>query len=281
LLDAVETNTGVYVGPNDTGTNPLVADTDADGFSDSLDNCPVVANASQLNTDGDTFGNACDADDDGDGLLDTVETNTLVFVSASDTGTDPLLTDTDADGAADGAETGTGIWNGPNDRGTNPVVADTDGDGWSDGIETNTGVFVGPADTGTNPLLADTDADGTNDPLDNCRFLANADQLDTDGDLAGNVCDDDDDNDGLLDAVETGTGIFVGPGDTGTDPLLPDTDGDGYSDGNEVTAGSDPTDPDSIPPLPIPALPVPGLALLAAALCAASRKELGRWAERA
>ncbi len=280
--DGVETNTGIYVGPNDTGTNPLVADTDVDSFADGLDNCPVVANASQLNTDGDGFGNACDVDDDGDGLLDTVETNTLVFVSASDTGTDPLLTDTDVDGAADGVETGTGTWNGPNDRGTNPVVADTDGDGWSDGIETNTGVFVGAADTGTNPLLADTDADGANDPLDNCRFLANADQLDTDGDLAGNACDADDDGDGLLDAVETDTGTFVGPGDTGTDPLLADTDGDSYLDGDEVTAGSDPTDPASIPGTPsVPAVPLPGFLLLAGALCAVSWKMQARSAKQA
>ncbi len=277
LLDGVETNTGVYVGPNDTGTHPLLTDTDADAFADGLDNCPVVANPSQLNTDADGFGDACDADDDGDGLPDAIETNTGVFVSASDTGTNPLLIDTDVDGVPDGAETGTGIWTGPNDRGTNPVVADSDGDGWSDGIETNTGVFVGPADTGTHPLLPDTDADGANDPLDNCLFLANADQLDTDGDLAGNVCDSDDDGDGLLDAVETNTGTFVGPGDTGTDPLLADTDGDSYLDGHEVLVGSDPTNPASIPGgQNLPALPLAGLALLAGALCAASWKTQAR-----
>ena len=79
--------------------------------------------------------------------------------------------------------------------------------------------------------------------VDNCPDVANADQLDTDGDLAGNVCDDDDDNDGLLDSHETNTGIYTSPTDTGTDPLNPDTDGDGMSDFAEVTFGTDPTDP--------------------------------------
>jgi Bacterial TSP3 repeat/Thrombospondin type 3 repeat len=134
---------------------------------------------------------------------------------------------------------------------------------------------VSASNTGTNPLLADTDADGANDPLDNCRFLANANQLDTDGDLAGNACDDDDDNDGLLDTVETNTGVFVSASNTGTNPLLVDTDGDSYSDSAEVAAGSNPNNPGSIPGggPEVPAISLPGFALLAAALCAASRRE--------
>ena len=45
----------------------------------------------------------------------------------------------------------------------------------------------------------------------------------------------DTDADGLPDAVETGTGHFVDPSDTGTDPAVADTDGDGYLDGDEVS----------------------------------------------
>ncbi|MES2475564.1 MAG: family 16 glycosylhydrolase [Verrucomicrobiota bacterium] len=48
------------------------------------------------------------------------------------------------------------------------------------------------------------------------------------------------DGDGLSDDYETNTGIFVSGTDTGTDPDLPDTDGDGYKDGEEVLNGTDP-----------------------------------------
>jgi hypothetical protein len=48
------------------------------------------------------------------------------------------------------------------------------------------------------------------------------------------------DSDGPLNAVETNTGTFVDADDTGTDPLNPDTDGDGFNDGAEVVLGTDP-----------------------------------------
>jgi hypothetical protein len=44
----------------------------------------------------------------------------------------------------------------------------------------------------------------------------------------------DDDQDGLTDAVETNTGVYVSTEDTGTDPGNPDSDGDGLADGREV-----------------------------------------------
>lgn len=50
----------------------------------------------------------------------------------------------------------------------------------------------------------------------------------------------DTDQDLLLDSVETNTGSFVSPSNTGTDPNNPDTDGDGVLDGIEVSLGSDP-----------------------------------------
>ena len=43
-------------------------------------------------------------DSDGDGLSDSVETNTGTFVSATDTGTDPNNADSDGDGVSDGLE---------------------------------------------------------------------------------------------------------------------------------------------------------------------------------
>ncbi|MCB1131585.1 MAG: hypothetical protein KDN05_10680 [Verrucomicrobiae bacterium] len=60
------------------------------------------------------------------------------------------------------------------------------------------------------------------------------DNNDTDGDGDPNDIDDDDDNDDLLDTVETNTGTFIDENDTGTDPLVLDTDGDGAWDGDEV-----------------------------------------------
>ena len=63
------------------GTNPRNADSDGDAVGDNLDNCPSLSNTNQLNTDGDTEGDACDSDDDNDGFSDEAE--------ATD-GTDPL-----------------------------------------------------------------------------------------------------------------------------------------------------------------------------------------------
>lgn len=89
-------------------------------------------------------------------------------------------------------------------------------------------------------MLSDGDGDGVLSPTDNCPDIANATQSNPDGDALGNECDTDDDNDFLLDIYETNTGVFVSPTDTGTDPLIADTDGDGVDDGIEVEAGTDP-----------------------------------------
>jgi len=51
----------------------LAGDTDQDGKVNASDNCPNDWNPTQLDTDGDTVGDACDTDDDADNILDTVE----------------------------------------------------------------------------------------------------------------------------------------------------------------------------------------------------------------
>ena len=50
-----------------------VAGRDGDGVPDSDDNCVSVANLDQLDTDGDGTGDACDLDDDNDGITDQRE----------------------------------------------------------------------------------------------------------------------------------------------------------------------------------------------------------------
>jgi len=48
-------------------------DADCDGVTDGADNCPNDYNPTQLNTDGDALGDACDSDDDQDAASDTTE----------------------------------------------------------------------------------------------------------------------------------------------------------------------------------------------------------------
>jgi probable HAF family extracellular repeat protein len=57
----------------------------------------------------------------------------------------------------------------------------------------------------------------------------------------------DTDGDGIADVHETDTGVFVSPSDTGSDPLDPDSDDDGFADGLEVAASADPNDPAAFP----------------------------------
>ena len=78
--------------------------------------------------------------------------------------------------------------------------------------------------------LADYDGDGLPNDLPSDYDAA-------EGPTPGLVADTDDDADGLLDTVETDTGTYVDSSDTGTDPLNPDTDGDGICDGPNAIAG--------------------------------------------
>ena len=52
----------------------------------------------------------------------------------------------------------------------------------------------------------------------------------------------DSDGDGLDDSVETNTGVYVSPSNTGTDPNQSDTSGDGFTDGEALAAGVDPNE---------------------------------------
>lgn len=109
---------------------------------------------------GGRFTNPLLPDTDGDGLNDDVETNTGVYASAFDTGSDPNNPDSDGDGLGDDVETNTGTYASASDAGTNPNLADSDGDGLSDGSERPDGtVFVtSTAHLGDFGSLLDADA---------------------------------------------------------------------------------------------------------------------------
>jgi hypothetical protein len=116
-------------------------DGDADGMSDAFEVTHRLnrsANDSAADLDNDGLPNGAEfvrrtdprrADSDGDGLSDAVETGTGVWVSAANTGSNPLHADSDADGLGDGAEVNA------QPRGTNPNLPDSDADGLSDATE--------------------------------------------------------------------------------------------------------------------------------------------------
>ncbi|WP_158285116.1 gliding motility-associated C-terminal domain-containing protein, partial [Arenibacter aquaticus] len=87
----------------------------------------------------------------------------------------------------------------------------------------------------------DIDNDGIQDSSDNCPSMANSDQLDTDTDGEGDVCDMDDDNDGTPDSED------AFPLDNSEDT---DTDGDGTGNNADTDDDNDGT-PDSEDAFPL------------------------------
>lgn len=266
------------------GTVRLLLSADATGTSEGAVHREQVASF-DVHVSGDAARDPCNSDDDGDGLTDEIEVNTYRtnpmsadsdadLLSDSDEislGTDPTDPDTDGDGMNDGYEVANAC--------LQVLVADGTGDPDSDGINS-----VGEFQQGTLACNPDTDGDGRKDrpqldhvgpantltTRDNCPLVANPSQTNTDGnfidmspplavddrsvarsDALGDACDPDDDNDGLSDAIETGTlAAFQAacPAATAvTNPLLGDSDGDRVLDGAECALGFDPMDPASRP----------------------------------
>lgn len=105
----------------------------------------------------------------------------------------------------------------------------------------NTGMAAPHVMTSTTWDAPDADGDGVPDGVDNCVDDSNPLQENNDGDALGDVCDPDDDNDGLTDVEEENFDGVPGynPG-TDTDPFSADTDGDGISDFDELNYDGDP-----------------------------------------
>ncbi len=163
------------------------------------------------------------------------------------------------------------------------LVTTTDASGnWNASVVVSgpniTAAMTFPGTGATSELrLWDSDGDGIGNgfpkAIDNCPNVANANQLNTDSaplvtpaepndvtiarsDTLGDVCDPDDDNDGLFDGDE----LVIGPGhlshflcpsaSADLDPLKSDTDGDHVLDGAECALGSDPANAASKPAVP-------------------------------
>jgi len=141
-------------------------DGDGDGWPDGDDNCPSVANAGQGDVNNDGAGDACQTDDaDGDGWPATQD-NCPAFPS-------PDQTDGDGDGRGNVCDICPNV--------SDPGQLDSDVDGTGNACDNCNGRF--------NPGQEDDDADGVGNACDNCLAVSDPNQADPDGDLRGTPCD--------------------------------------------------------------------------------------------
>ena len=155
--------------------NPGQEDIDDDGVGDACDNCSLTNNPDQTNSDSDEFGDACD--------------NCPTVANPNQTDTDSDTIGDDCDNCPTVANTHQADTDGDqlgDDCDNCPTVANldqTDSDGDTVGDECDN------CPDSANTDQADTDADQLGDMCDNCPTVANVNQADTDGDTVGDECD--------------------------------------------------------------------------------------------
>ena len=171
--------------PFGTRTNLVLdKDDDNDKIDDKNDNCHLIANSNQKDTNKDGQGDACDDDDDGDGILDTIDDFIIDKTEHTDTDKDGIGNNSDKDIDGDG------IYNNRD--------PDIDGDGINNDkemLKNQYGISCS--------ILPDCDKDGLNDKElseqsnnksdVSCSILA-----DCDNDKVNDNKDVDKDNDGLI-----------------------------------------------------------------------------------
>lgn len=193
---------------NSNVCKPTCSDYDNDGVCDNVDNCRYTYNPGQYDNDGDGIGNACDNTPDGHGGGggggQSNCSNVKVSVSNG------KITVSGFGGAKAtvqylGQSTGWGTLTVCDGNCSDPVSFNVSGGDYTVKIQLsgayNSYCFIeksihvgggGGGGGGGNPCDysgGDSDYDGVCDNVDNCRYKANPDQADNDGDGIGNVCD--------------------------------------------------------------------------------------------
>ena len=112
-------------------------------------------------------------------------------------------------------------------------------------------IAVGDEDGGVWHYETDLDGDGVLDGIDNCPRVSNADQANFESDMFGDVCDDDDDNDGYNDLNDkfplNPNEWYDNDNDGLGDNEDEDDDNDSWSDTIEISCNTNPLDNSSFP----------------------------------
>ena len=170
------TTTSLVDGHTKWGIFVASLDQDFDRIPDDADNCALVYNLDQADSNGNGEGDACQ-DSDRDGVLDINDNCVFRY--------NPNQVDADGDGVGDVCDNCAAT--------LNPDQGDRDFDGIGDVCDT------------------DRDGDGVDDVADNCLVTKNPNQSDLDGDGQGDKCDPDIDGDGIDNSVdgEVINGVYV------------------------------------------------------------------------